>query len=96
MNEYIVIQPKNNINREDMIPLSQIDKIKQAIWDSYDDYDELLFSKYNEDFTEDAEIIAEEVYNEIFDLEDLEDIFEYLDDNKIKHMIIEEYWNTGI
>lgn len=89
--EYILIRPKNIINKEDMILLNQIDKIKEEIWNNYDEYlyeclYDCLYNKYN-----DIEIVAEEIYNEVFDLESIEDIFEFLDDNDIKYMIIEEY-----
>lgn len=80
--EYIIINPKNhNASKEDMISLKDTKKIKEAIWNTYN----------YENAGEDSEIIAEELYHEIFDLEDIDDILTFLNQNKIKYWIIEKH-----
>lgn len=80
--EYIIIEPKdNNINLDYMISFKHTKKIKEAIWNTYN----------YENIGEDSEIMAEELYHEIFDLEDIDDILTFLNQNNIKYWIIEKH-----
>lgn len=80
--EYIVFWTEDiPIYKTDIISFKQLNKIKEAIWNTYN----------YENTGEDSEIIAEELYHEIFDLEDIDDILTFLNQNNIKYWIIEEH-----
>ena len=80
--EHIIIQPKNDIiNKNNLISFKHTKKIKEAIWNTYN----------YEDVGADSEIIGEELYHEIFDLEDMDDILTFLNQNNIKYWIIEKH-----
>ena len=78
--EYILIEPKYDNSINNLIPFSCMGRIKEAIWDTY-------YGAYENI----EEVMAEELYREIFDLEEIDEILIFLNQSNIKYWIVEKH-----
>jgi hypothetical protein len=78
--EYILIEPKYDGSINNLIPFSCMGRIKEEIWDTY-------YGAYENI----EEIMAEELYREIFELEEIDEILTFLNQSNIKYWIIEKH-----